>query len=483
MISTPLAIVTNRQPYRHEYASDDGGDVTVDRPCGGVVAALDTVAQRHEATWIAWGDGEADREVCDPNDRITVPPDDPAYTLERVWLDEEDVKGYYEGYANRVLWPLCHGAMGAFEYDVDHWLRYRDVNRQFAERVRETVDEGATVWFQDYHFALAPAMIRDAVDGPLVHFWHIPWPPADIFRYCPQRQELLEGLLATDLLGFHVEEYVERFLDCVEAFVPDARVDRNRKTVKTNGQSTRLSAFPLGVDVESIAREASQAHGIESSLRDRYNIKGQLLLGVDRLDYTKGIPERLRAIEHLLERSPRHRCQFTVVQKSIPSRENIPAYQRLQSEVEQVVDRINDRFATDDWQPVVTIDDYLPTETLYGLYRATDVMLVTPICDGMNLVAQEFVAAQSSPDGVLVLSEFAGAHEFLGDGVLSINPYDTPAHADAIERAIDMGVGERMRRMRELRSAVDELDIETWAPSVLAATSSIDDPPTMMGIE
>lgn len=466
MIDTSLVIVSNRQPYRHAYADEDEQEIVVDQPGGGVVAGLDTVAQTLGATWIAWGDGEADPDVTDAEDCVDVPADSPRYTLECVWLDDEDVTGYYEGYANRVLWPLAHCRTGPFTYDQEYWERYLDVNRQFANRVLEWVEDGDTVWFQDYHFAIAPAMVNNRHDGPIIHFWHIPWPSSDVFQFCPQRREIVEGLLGNDLLGFHIDQYGDRFLECVNEFVPDAVVDHDARQVRYDGRITRVDSFPLGVDVQSIQSAAEHATGVEDTLRDSYGIRGRILLGVDRLDYTKGIPERVRAIEHLLEQSPELRETFTYVQKTMESRDGIPEYQMLQAEVESAVERVNGRFATSEWQPIVRIDDYLPETTLYGLYRAADVMLVTPICDGMNLVAQEFVAAQDDR-GVLVLSEFAGVHEHLGSETISVNPFDTPKLAAAIERGLQMEATEREARMGRLRERVNDLDIGAWPASML----------------
>lgn len=481
MIDSHLIIVSNRQPYRHEFAeSANDDDIVLDRPGGGVVAGLDAVASELGGTWIAWGDGEADAVVSDENGRLEVPPEDEKYTLNRVWLEAADVAGYYEGYANRVLWPLCHTATGAIAYSPDDWDRYQRVNAQFAEEVIAELSEDSIVWFQDYHLALAPADVREAHDGVLAHFWHIPWPSLEVYRICPQRQELIEGLLANDIIGFHIDQYCQHFLDCVDAFVPDATIDREQSTVEYQGRTITVEAFPLGVDVSEIRESARGPVEIDRRIRQEYDVQGQLVLGVDRLDYSKGIPERLAALDHLWANRPELRGAFTYVQKGMPSREGIPEYQELQAEIDERIEGINGRFATGDWQPIVRINEYLPNEELYGLYRAADVLLVTAVRDGMNLVAQEYVAAQLERDGVLVLSEFTGCHEFLGEDAISMNPYDTEQHAAAIADGISMNALDRNRRMRSLSRSVEELKIQEWVASILdeATTDQMGTPRT-----
>lgn len=474
VIDSPLVIVSNRQPYRHEFSdAPDEQEVVVDRPGGGVVAGLDAVAQQLGGTWIAWGDGEADAVVTDQAGRLEVPPEDPTYTLDRVWLEAADVAGYYEGYANRVLWPLCHTAIGALTYDPSYWEHYRQVNAQFADAVIDAVTPETVVWFQDYHLALAPARVREEHDGVLAHFWHIPWPPLDVFRICPQRRELLEGLLANDVLGFHIDRYGRHFLDCVEALVPEATVNREHSTVRFRGRTTRVASFPLGVDVEAIRETAAAGLDADQRLRRSYDIQGQLVLGVDRLDYSKGIPERLDALEYLWEHQPSLRGEFTHVQKGMPSREGIPEYQELQATIEASIERINQRFGTGDWQPVVSIEEFLPKADLYSLYRAADIMLVTPLRDGMNLVSQEYIASQLERNGVLVLSEFAGSDVYLNDEAVRVNPYDTVELAESIDHALSMDALERNRRMRNLNERIEELDIKNWTASMLEVAEDV----------
>lgn len=474
-----LVVVSNRQPYTHNYEdTGDGREITVSRPAGGLTAGLDPVMQETDGTWIAWGDGEADADVTDENDEVRMPPESEAYTLKRLWLTDEEVEGYYYGYSNRVLWPLCHGGTMKAEYVERYWQRYRQVNETFAEAAIEAADENSIVWFQDYHFTLAPREVRAAVPDStfLMHFWHITWPGWDTFRACPQHEQLIEGLLGNDLLGFHVERYCENFLNCVDETLEEAFIDYDGNRINYDGHTTAVRAFPLSVDAESL-RETSEAadEAMWNEFKGRYDIDEDtaVVLGVDRLDYTKGIVERLGALERLFETRPEYRGEICYVQKANESRSLIPDYQHLQTEVQESVERINDRFGTDEWQPVIYITEFIPQDELCGLYRYSDVLLVSAVRDGMNLVSKEYVAAQVDNDGVLVLSDQAGAAEELGEWALTINPYDTDAFADTIERALTMDAGERGERMAALREQVESHDLFDWMNEIFETATDL----------
>ncbi|RBI60633.1 trehalose-6-phosphate synthase [halophilic archaeon] len=473
---TELLVVSNRQPYSHEYGEAQGtGEriIEVDRPAGGLTAGLDPVMQQTDGTWIAWGDGDADTDVVDDDDCVTVPPGDDGYTLRRVWLSQEDVDNYYYGYSNQVLWPLCHGDPGRMNAEEQFWQRYQDVNRTFADAVAEQANDDMLVWFQDYHFGLAPRAVRnDHPDARLAQFWHIPWPAWDTFHACPHGAALLDGLLANDMLGFHVERYCRNFLRCVDQCLDDATVDWNTNQVRYRDDETVVKSFPMGVDFDRIeccsATDAADAFWNE--FHERHGLGDmQIVLGVDRLDYTKGIPQRIAALERLWETRPAWRGELTYVQKGIGSREQIDEYQQLQSRVDDAIERVNGRFGTDDWQPIINVEEMLPTNQLYGLYRHSDIALVSPVRDGMNLVAKEYVAAQIDADGVLLLSELAGAHNELGEHALSINPYDTAGFADTIEQALTMDDSERERRMTRLRHDVASNNLYWWMNEFLNA--------------
>ncbi|AWB28331.1 alpha,alpha-trehalose-phosphate synthase (UDP-forming) [Halococcoides cellulosivorans] len=468
-----LVLVSNRQPYRHEY---DDGKVTVDTPVGGLASAIDPVMQRTDGTWIAWGDGDADFDVVDGDDQVQVPPSDPAYTLERIGLTDYEVRGYYEGYANQALWPLCHTATGRVSFETDHWEQYRDVNAQFADVVSGHVDSDTTVWFQDYHFVLAPRMVRAAApDAFQMQFFHIPWPAPDVFRLCPQSEAILDGLLGNDLLVFHTPRYCANFLQCVDQHCDGATVDWDTDSVVSEGRTTQLAAIPLGVDAPTIRDTVAADDSVAwAQFRARHDVGEETVaIGVDRLDYTKGIPRRLDALERLFETRPDLRGEFTYIQKGAPSREGIPAYQRLRETVEDRIRALNDRFGTDEWSPVVYTTRTLDRDVLYSLYRHSDMAIVSPLRDGMNLVAKEYVAAQVDSDGVLLLSPFTGAYEQLGEAAVAFDPYDTDRAAEAIERAIEMDDAERWRRMRRLRRAVHETDLAWWLDEAAATADDV----------
>ncbi|AXR78654.1 alpha,alpha-trehalose-phosphate synthase (UDP-forming) [Natrarchaeobaculum sulfurireducens] len=497
-----LIVVSNRQPYRHEYASDradttwagddktmtdgtgsttDGKEtaidedgvmagrqrsLTVDEPTGGLTAGLDPVVQEANGTWIAWGDGEADFEAVDDDNCVAVPPGDESYTLRRIDLSEEAVDAYYYGFSNRVLWPLCHEFPTLVEHRSNDYEWYRTVNELFADAVVEHATDESIVWIQDYHFALAPRIVQESTPASVTvaQFWHVPWPTPETFRQCPAGDRLLEGLCGNDLLAFHVDRYVAQFLECVDRYLPDAAVDHVSRTVDYAGSTTRVVSTPMGIDAEAYDRDARTADPTAESVRSELGVGPETVvgLGVDRLDYSKGIPERLAAVERFFERNPGWRGEFTFVQKTSPSRTDIPAYERYGELVRSEVERINSRFETDDWQPIVYTEAYLDRDRLCRLYRRADVMVVSPLLDGMNLVAQEYVASQVDGEGVLVLSDRTGVHELLGPHALTIDPSDVDGIADQLERAVSMPRHERQRRINTLRSRVFDADLEQW---------------------
>lgn len=475
-IVSDLVVVSNRQPYRHEYG-DDSDRITIDTPAGGLAIGLDPVMQRIDGTWIAWGDGKADFDVADEDGQVQVPPSDPSYTLQRVSLSEEDVRGYYDGYANQALWPLCHSATDKLNFDTDQWEQYKKVNEQFAESISNHVDDGTTVWFQDYHFTLAPRIVREKnPDVFQMHFFHIPWPAPEVFRLCPQAETILEGLLGNDLLQFHCSRYSAQFLTCVDQLLDDAIVDWSTGTVEYEGWTTRVETIPFGVDADEIQSIAADADGIfwlRFCAKHKIESDTTIALGVDRLDYTKGIPERLDALEHLFETRPDLRGELTYVQKASPTRERIPAYQELREEVEERIKSLNERFGTDDWSPVVYTTTMFDREELFSLYRYSDMAVVGPLRDGMNLVAKEYVASQVDNDGVLLLSPFAGADEQLGDAAVEFDPYDTESATDGLERALEMDTAEQRARMRKLRQQVHNTDLSWWLDEVVNTAKEV----------
>lgn len=499
-----LVVVSNRQPYSHSR-TDSG--IAVERPTGGLTQGLDPTIRRMGGTWIAWGDGDADRSVVDESDCIAVPPDEEQYSLRRVWLSESEVTQYYYGFSNQVLWPLCHSLPSKIQYERSFWHRYQQVNEYFADAVVDEiddVDERPVVWFHDYHLALSPSFVRSQLGAKpsLLHFWHIPWPEWDIYRLVPNQTALLRGLLANDKIAFHVPRYCHNFLSCVESAIESAAVNWQQQTIRYDGREISVSAIPMGVSMgdiqaeiasvpESSGAETVRSDGAETStvstasadtspsntrpisaeVTEALQADGMdVVVGVDRLDYTKGIVRRLGAFERLLERNPELHGSLIYVEVGSESRSQIPAYQQVQDEVAESVSSINDRYETDDWSPVVYTTDRIPRQDLLALYRKSDVALVTPIRDGLNLVAQEFVAAQTESDGVLLLSEGAGAHQYLGQHAVTINPYDADGVASAIETALVMPRDERRRRMRRLQQQISKYDLQNWITTNLSGT-------------
>ncbi|MGH7475749.1 MAG: alpha,alpha-trehalose-phosphate synthase (UDP-forming) [Longimicrobiales bacterium] len=478
-----FVVVSNREPYEHRWG-EDVGEIAVRRPTGGLTSALDPVLQALGGVWIAWGSGEADAEVVDRADRVSVPPEDARYTLRRIWLDQHDIHRYYLGFSNQFLWPLCHLRPTLTRVRQRYWERYRRVNRRFADAVLdETRGVPAAVWFQDYHLALAPAMVRERRDDlSLAHFWHIPWPPLEIYRVAPQASELIRGLLANDLLGFQLDSYCLNFVHCARELL-GAEVDREQRAVTLDGHTCYVRAFPISIDAVEYRRSASRSDAETQvrRLRARYAPEGGwLALGVDRLDYSKGLPEKLKALDFLWERFPEFRERLSFVQVAVPSRTAIEAYDELTQKVERMIWEINDRFGTARWRPVHLIKQALPSSRLAVLYRAADLCIVSSLADGMNLVAKEYVASQVDATGVLLLSRFAGAAEQL-DGHVDVNPYDPEEFARHIRDALTMSEAERSGRMTRLRASIGT--IFEWMGGVFESWGELRRPRSLQALE
>jgi trehalose 6-phosphate synthase len=467
-----LVVVANREPYIHVY---EGEDIRCMRPASGLTTALDPVLCACGGTWVAHGSGNADRAVADEQGRLPVPAEDPAYVLRRVWLSKDEVQGYYYGFANEALWPLCHVACTRPRFDAGDWEQYRRVNRKFADAVLEEAEGApAVVFVQDYHFALLPRLLKDArPDLVVLHFWHIPWPNREVFRICPWQDEVLDGLLGNDLLAFHIPYHCNNFLETVERAI-ESKVDRECFSVTRGGKTTHVRPQPISIDPDlgdTLVPEDWQKE--ERRLRRRLGVRDQaLLLGVDRVDYTKGIPERLRAVDRLLTLHPELKRKFSLVQVGAPSRMHIPAYRRLTEEVAALVEEINWRHGNHTWRPVIYLHEHHDPEQLYPLYRAAAGCVVSSLHDGMNLVAKEFVAARSDLRGVLVLSRFTGAAQELPDALL-INPYAVDEFAEALRLALVMPAEEQERRMRRMRQQVDDNNIYRWAGMLLSEAGKL----------
>jgi trehalose 6-phosphate synthase len=475
--SSRIFVVSNREPYMHIRR---GRETVCIVPPSGLVTAIEPVLRACDGVWVACGSGDADAAVVDDFDRLRVPPDDPRYTLRRVWLSAEEESQYYDGFANEGLWPLCHIAHTRPIFRSADWECYQRVNARFAAALLEEMEGSVdpVVFVQDYHFALLPRLVKAVrPDARVAIFWHIPWPNPEAFGICPWQDELLDGLLGADLIGFHIPLHCNNFLSTVDR-VLESRTNREHMTVLRNGHQSTVRPYPVSVAFEGPLRETEEGAGepVEekgemeferTELLREFGVKANsLVLGVDRMDYTKGIVERLLAIEQLFEEHPWHRERMTMVQIAAPSRTRIPSYAELGRRVEETVERINMRYQTARWRPIVLIERQCTHEEVSRWYRAADVCLVTSLHDGMNLVAKEYVAAREDGDGVLVLSKFTGAAVELRDALI-VNPYDIGGVAEAIHEGLEMNRRERRQRMRHMRRQVMEHNIYRWASSVL----------------
>jgi len=473
----PLFVVSNREPYIHVF-NDKDKSVNVVIPASGVVTALEPVLLACDGTWIAHGSGSADREVVDAHDRLRVPPDRPTYTLRRVWLSAEEEKCYYAGFSNEGLWPLCHIAHTRPVFRPEDWFHYQQVNRRFADTVLAEMEgtESPILLVQDYHFALLPRMVKEArPDARVAIFWHIPWPNAEAFGICPWQRELVDGLLGADLIGFHIQSHCNNFLETVDHAV-EALTEWDRFAVNRQGHVTRVRPYPISVAFPEIAPDAEPplSSGAErAALCEELGIEATLFgVGVDRVDYTKGILERFRGVERFLELNPSYQRRFAFVQIGAPSRTHIERYKSFLDEVTAEAERINTRFQAGRWKPIVLVKRHHTHQEIERFYRAASVCLVTSLHDGMNLVAKEFVASREDDRGVLILSTFAGAAFELHDALL-VNPYDIQQLAGAIHRALDMSEEEQSTRMHRLRAGVREHNIYRWAANLLSDLTEI----------
>src|SRR5438270_2014101 len=463
-----LFVVSNREPYMHVRR---GKSVVVNVPASGLVTAIEPVLRACDGTWVAHGSGDADLDSVDANDRLPVPPDDPHYTLRRVWLTKEEEEGYYYGFANEGLWPLCHIAHTRPLFRASDWQHYQDVNRKFADALLEEMANVSkpVVLVQDYHFALLPRMIKQSrPDARVAIFWHIPWPNPEAFGICPWQRELVDGLLGADLIGFHIQAHCTTFLHTVDRVV-ESRIDWEHFSVQRLDHHTSVRPFPISVE----AAESANPVARESAYEDRaarlnsLGVEAALMgVGVDRMDYTKGILERFLAVERFLEKYPRYQGVFTFVQIGAPTRTHIKRYHDLQAEVEAEADRINWRFQADQWKPIVLLNRQHSHAEIAPYYRAADLCLVTSLHDGMNLVAKEFVATRQDERGVLILSCFTGAARELRDA-LQVNPYDIDQTAEAIRAALEMQSDEKQIRMQRLRKQLRAPNVYRWAGSLI----------------
>jgi len=464
-----LFVISNREPYMHMRR---GRSVDVVVPPSGLVTALEPVLCACDGTWVAHGSGTADRESSDRSGRLPVPPDDPRYVLRRIWLSKEEEEGYYYGFANEGLWPLCHIAHTRPIFRERDWQQYEAVNRKFADALCDEMKhtEQPVVLVQDYHFALLPRMIKQKrPEARVAIFWHIPWPNPEAFGICPWQRELIDGLLAADLVGFQVQAHCNNFLETADGIV-ESRINWENFTVQRLGHNTTVRAFPISVadgDAVDSGDVAESASAARSRLLKTLDVDALFLgVGIDRMDYTKGILERFLAVEKFLDKYRRYQGQFTFVQIGAPSRSHLKRYHDLEAEIEAEAARINWRFQRDKWKPIVLLKRQHSHREIQPYYKAADVCMVTSLHDGMNLVAKEFVAARGDQSGVLILSIFTGAANELGDA-LQVNPYDIDQMAEALRAAMEMDPEEKQTRMKRMRRTVREHNVYCWAANLI----------------
>ena len=471
----PLLVISNREPYIHEKR---GKKIECSVPASGLVTALEPVLESCGGTWVAHGSGDADREVVDNRDTIRVPPDEPRYLLKRIWLTKEEEEGYYYGFSNEGLWPLCHIAHTRPSFRAADWGFYAAVNEKFTRAALEELKGAAEPWIlvQDYHFALLPRMIKEQrPDARVALFWHIPWPNPESFGICPWQREILHGMLGADLISFHVQFHCNNFLDTVDRFL-ECTIDWEHFAVKRENQLTKVRPFPISIGYSGPSATGSVSSGTapakETLLRD-VGVQGKYLgVGVDRIDYTKGIRERFLAIERFLEKYPAYVGQFTFVELGAPSRTHIKEYRDLMAGVEAEAERVNWRFQNKQWKPIVFLKKHHSHEEIGPFYRAADLCMVTSLHDGMNLVAKEYVGAQENGSGVLILSQFTGAARELRDALI-VNPYDAEQMAEAIRSGLEMDPGEKKDRMERMRAILKERNIYRWAGDLITSLSKV----------
>jgi trehalose 6-phosphate synthase len=467
LANTQIIAVSNREPYIHNRTGDR---IEIQQPASGLVSALEPVMRACGGTWIAHGSGSADRETVDAGDHVRVPPDDPRYVLRRMWLNEMEQRGYYYGLANEGLWPLCHIAYVRPVFREGDWQQYRRVNEQFAQAVRDEASRpDPIILVQDYHFALLPRLVRDLLpDATIITFWHIPWPNSETFGICPWRVEILEGLLGSTILGFHTRFHCNNFIDTVDRFL-ESRIDRELASITLGGHETFIRPYPIAIEWPPAGmKNQLPIEEARAAVRARYGLPADMhiAIGVERFDYTKGILDRMHAVDSFLSNYPQWVGKFVLLQIAAPTRSELATYLQLQSEARDLAGAINDRYQREDWKPILLIAEHHEARQVFELFRAADICIVSSLHDGMNLVAKEFVAARDDEGGVLILSSFAGASRELSEAIL-VNPYDPHSMGDALYRALAMPRSEQRQRMRVMREHIRTRNVYRWAGKML----------------
>ncbi len=471
-----LIVVSNREPYLH---TKQGNNIECIIPAGGLVTALDPILKACGGVWIAHGSGDADQETADINGRLPVPPEEPAYILRRIFLTKEEEEGYYYGFSNEGIWPLCHITHTRPTFRLDDWINYQTVNQKFADTIIDEIKDQKEplIFIQDYHFALLPFLIKaKRPDAHVALFWHIPWPNPEVFGICPWKKEILVGLLGADLIGFHIQFHCNNFLETVDRYL-ESKINWDQFNVERLGGVTSVKPFPISIAFPNLPANASEISQSQKAFREivfkKIGFSTKYFgVGVDRIDYTKGILERFLAVERFFEKYPDFIGQFTFVGLGAPSRTHIKRYHDLISELDETVDKINWRFQTKSWKPIVFLKAHHSHEQINPFYKTADLCMVTSLHDGMNLVAKEFVASRVDNDGVLILSQFTGASRELQDAII-VNPYSIEEMADAIHSALIMKHKERSERMTRMQNILKERNVYRWAANIITTLSRL----------
>lgn len=468
----PVFVVSNREPYEHYL--DSKGEINYRVPAGGVVTAIEPVMKACNGTWIAWGSGNADKLVVDAESKIRVPVHEPKYTLKRVWLSDQEVTGYYNGFSNEAMYPLSLMAHTRPLFRKEDWHEYKKVNGIFTQAVLSEIKDiqNPLVLIQDYHLALLPQMIKQSrPDAQIGLFWHIPWPSPEAFSVCPWRKEILQGILGADIVGFHIQQFCNNFIDTISKEL-ESLCDLEQFSVTYQNHTSYIKSFPISIDFTGSEKSKDSA-AVGKKILKKFKISTKYLgLGVDRLDYAKGILERFKAIEFFLDAYPEYKEKFTFLQIASPSRESVPKYQKFNEDVTLEAERINEKFKIRSWQPIVLVKEHHSHEELASLFKVADVCVVTSLHDGMNLVAKEYIAARTDESGVLILSKFTGAVRDL-KGALVVNPYSAEETSEAIKTALVMPQTEQYKRMKKMRDSIKNYNIYRWSAEFIKAVTSL----------
>ncbi|MDD5282464.1 MAG: trehalose-6-phosphate synthase [Candidatus Omnitrophica bacterium] len=463
-----LFVVSNREPYMHVFDDALGKEICI-RPASGVVTAIHPILSACGGTWIAHGSGNSDRKFVNSKDKLGVPPEDNRYILKRVWLNKEEEQGYYYGFSNEGLWPLCHNTHTRPIFKESDWRMYKEVNQKFADSVLSELPASSPfIFVQDYHFTLLPKMIKDKrPDAKVALFWHIPWPTPEAFMICPYQNEILEGMLGCDLIGFHVQNHCNNFLDTANRLL-ESRVDTERFSVVRSGKETFIRAFPISINahIEDGSFKVDPIRQVEK-LKKEFELKNEIIaVGVDRIDYTKGIVERILAIDRFLDKYPEYKKKFVFIQLAAPSRTHIKRYHDLIGEIDELVEKINWKHIDGNWKPIIYLKKHFSQDDIQPYYKLGDICIVSSLHDGMNLVAKEYVAEKDDLSGALILSQFTGAARELTDAIM-VNPYSIEEFADSIRLAVQMPKEEKRRRMENMRQVIAENNIYRWAANII----------------